>query len=42
MEIFTGNDNVARIAEVRTQIWVGNRPIVKLRKLPGQLPLDDH
>ena len=41
-KVFTGNDNVARVAEVRTQKWIGNRPVVKLRKLPVQLPLDDH
>ena len=40
MKVFTGNDNVARVAEVRTKKWVGNRPVVKLRKLPSQLPLD--
>ena len=40
MKVFTGNDNIARVAEVRTKKWVGNRPVVKLRKLPSQLPLD--
>ena len=40
MKVFTGNDNVARVAEVGTKKWVGNRPVVKLRKLPSQLPLD--
>ena len=41
-KVFTGNDNVSRVAEVRTQKWIGNRPVVKLRKLPSQLPLNDN
>ena len=23
-EVFTGNDNIARVAEIRTQKWIGN------------------
>ena len=40
-KVFTENNNVARVAEVRTQKWIGNRPMAKLPKLPAQLPLDD-
>ena len=37
-KIFKGNDGRARVVEVRTQNWVANRPIVKLRRLPFILP----
>ena len=35
---FKGNDGRARVVEVRTQNWVANRPIVKLRHLPFTRP----
>ena len=37
-KIFKGNDGRARVVEVRTQNWVANRPIVKLRHLPFTRP----
>ena len=38
LKIFKGNDGCARVVEVRTQNWVANRHIVKLRHLPFTRP----
>ena len=33
-KIFKGNDDNVRVVEVRTQNWTGNRPVIKLLRLP--------
>ena len=38
-KLYSGNDNISRVAKVKTSSGTFNRPIVKLRKLPIDTPV---
>ena len=39
-KLFKGNDNVSRVAELKTATKILNRPVIKLRKLPVDAAVD--